>query len=180
MNLTIGNKMKFTHIVILGIGSIVLFSGCGASKPQITSMLENAKFPDSKLRCARMKNGTLIQTYDGTLRDNQIWINNKNFTRKYKLTKTPYENLAKSGQKGHFCNIVDKNTQKKDLSSSNTKLRCARMKNGILIQTYNGILKDNQIWINNKNFTNKYKITKTPYEELSKSGKKGHFCNIIK
>ena len=174
--------MNLKQIVILtiGIGGIFLFSGCGGPKAPSVPVLDNSTLPDSKLKCARIKGGLVIQTYNGVLKNSQVWINNKNFTKRYKITDISYEEIAKSGQKGHFCNLIDANSYKKPSNASNLKLKCARMKNGMVLQTYDGVLKSDQIWIGSKNFTNRYTLTKTPYEELAKSGQKGHFCNIVK
>ncbi len=164
-------KLKNPLFIVIALGSSLLSNE--------VDILDSSKLQDSSLKCARVKNNMVLQTYEGNLRNSQIWINNKNYTRKYKISKTPYEELAKSGQKGNFCNLVNANT-KKVKSSHDANLKCARMKGGLVIEYYKGTLKNDQIWIGSKNYTGRYIITKESLEEKASSGVKGHYCNVVK
>ena len=82
----------------------LILTGCGG--PNVPTV-DSYTLADSELKCARMKNGNIIQYYDGFLKNGQVWINNKNYTRKYKVTLISVDEVAQSGAKGFFCNTLD-------------------------------------------------------------------------
>jgi len=59
-------------------------------------------------------------------------------------------------------------------------IKCARMKGGQIIQEYDGVMNNNKILINGKDYSRKYIIMDESLEKLSQKGIKGHFCNIVK
>jgi hypothetical protein len=62
---------------------------------------------DAMLKCARMKNGVIIQKYDGQIKDGRVIINGDDYTSKYAIIEIDLYDMAKTRIKGHFCNIVE-------------------------------------------------------------------------
>lgn len=165
-------------VIAVVISMFFSLSGLSSEKSNNSHIVDLSKLKNSKLKCARIKNGIILQLYNANLNNGQIWINNKNYTKRYKVSNLAYEELATKGESGDFCNIIDPNATRKS-STPITKIKCVRIKNGKVLQYYNGSLKNEQIWINNKNYTTKYKMSKVPYEELAAKGENGSFCNVI-